>query len=88
MVNENEKKISYGKYIITWVTLILIAVLQVVLSGITIGTNTQFFILLLSSVAAFTIISVYMNENSNKILTPIFVGIVVLELLIVTFIWF
>ncbi len=88
MVNKNEKKISYGKYIITWVALILIAVLQVVLSGITIGTNTQFFILLLSSVAAFTIISVYMNENSNKTLTPIFVGIVVLELLIVTFIWF
>jgi len=86
MVNENEKKISYGKYIITWVALILIAVLQVVLSGITIGTKTQFFIFLLSSVAAFTIISVYMNENSNKILTPIFVGIVVLELLIVTFI--
>ncbi|MDA3861711.1 MAG: hypothetical protein PF445_10830 [Melioribacteraceae bacterium] len=86
MVNTNEKKISYGKYIITWVALILIAVLQVVLSGITIGSNTQFFILLLSSVAVFAIISVYMNENSNKILTPIFVGIVVLELLIVTFI--
>ncbi len=86
MVNTNEKKISYGKYIITWVALVLIATLQVVLSGITIGTNTQFFILLLSSVAAFTIISVYMSENSNKILVPIFVGIVVLELLIVTFI--
>ncbi len=86
MVNQNDKKISYGKYIITWVALILIALLQVVLSGITIGTNTQFFILLLSSVAAFTIISVYMNDNSNKILTPIFVSIVVLELLIVSFI--
>ncbi len=86
MVNTNEKKISYGKYIITWVALVLIATLQVVLSGITIGTNTQFFMLLLSSVASFTIISVYMSENSNKILVPIFVGIVVLELLIVTFI--
>ena len=86
MVNQNDKKISYGKYIITWVALILIALLQVVLSGITIGTNTQFFILLLSSVAAFTIISVYMNDNSNKILAPIFVSIVVLELLVVSFI--
>ncbi len=86
MVNQNDKKISYGKYIITWVALILIALLQVVLSGITIGTNTQFFLLLLSSVAAFTIISVYMTENSNKTLTPIFVGIVVLELLVVSFI--
>lgn len=86
MVNGNEKKLSYGKYIITWVTLILIVVLQVVLSGITIGSNTQFFIMLLSSIAAFAIISVYMNNNRNKLFTPIFVGIIVLELLIVTFI--
>ncbi len=82
----NEKKISYGKYIISWVALILIILLQVVLSGIAVGTNTHFFILLLSSIAAFTVISVYMNDYGNKLLTPIFVGICVLQLLIVTFI--
>ncbi|MCF6271451.1 MAG: hypothetical protein L3J41_17205 [Melioribacteraceae bacterium] len=82
----NEKKISYGKYIITWVTLIILVILQVVLSGITIGTNTHFFILLLSSMAAFAIISIYMNDYRNKFVTPIFVVIIVLQLLIVTFI--
>ena len=82
----NEKNISYGKYIISWVALILIVLLQIVLSGISIGTNTQFFVLLLSSIAAFTIISVYMNDSWNKLLTPIFVGIIVFELLVVTFI--
>ena len=86
MVNENEKKLSYGKYIITWVTLIMVVILQVVLSGITIGSSTHFYILLLSSIAAFTIISVYMNDFRNKLFTPIFVGIIVLELLIVAFI--
>ena len=82
----NEKKMNYGKYIIAWVALVLIALLQIVLSGISIGSNTQFFVLLLSSIAAFTIISVYMNDNKNKLLTPIFVGIVLLELVLVAFI--
>ena len=82
----NEKNMNYGKYIITWVALILIVLLQIVLSGISIGSSTQFVILLLSSVAVFTIISVYMNENENKLLTPIFIGIVLLELVLAAFI--
>lgn len=84
MIVQNKDKISYGKYLIAWVSLILIAILQVVLSGIKIGNATAFFILLLSSVSVFTIISVYMNDKGIKYLTPIFVLLFVLELLIFT----
>lgn len=86
MVNKNKKIISYGKYIVAWVALVLVATLQVVISGITIGDNTQFFILLLSSISVFAIIAVYMNDSANKLIVPLFTGIIVLELLIVTFI--
>lgn len=82
MVNEN-KNMNYGKYLITWLVLILGAILQVVISGISIGTDTQFYILLLSSISAFVIISVYMTKSSNKLIQNIFKGIVLLELLIV-----
>ena len=82
MVNEN-KNMNYGKYLITWLVLILGVILQVVISGISIGTDTQFYILLLSSINAFVIITVYMTNSSNKLIQNIFKGIVLLELLIV-----
>ena len=83
MVEENKNIISYGKYIISWITLILLVVLQVVLSGVNFGANSNFISLLLASIAAFTIISVYMTDRSNKFISDIFKGIIVVEILIV-----
>jgi len=83
MVEENKNIISYGKYIISWITLILLVVLQVVLGGVNLGANSNFISLLLSSVAAFVIISVYMTDRSNKFISNIFKGIIVAEILIV-----
>ncbi|MCK5456683.1 MAG: hypothetical protein KAI45_06100 [Melioribacteraceae bacterium] len=83
MVKENKNIISYGKYIISWITLILLVVLQVVLSGVNLGANSNFITLLLASVAAFVIISVYMTDRSNKFISNIFKGIIVAEILIV-----
>ncbi len=83
MVEENKNIISYGKYIISWITLILLVVLQVVLSGVNLGANSNFITLLLASVAAFVIISVYMTDRSNKLISDIFKGIIVAEILIV-----
>ncbi len=83
MVKENKNIISYGKYIISWITLILLVVLQVVLSGVNLGANSNFITLLLASVAAFVIISVYMTDRSNKLISDIFKGIIVAEILIV-----
>ena len=83
MVEENKNIISYGKYIISWITLILLVVLQVVLSGVNLGANSNFITLLLASVAAFVIISVYMTDRSNKFISNIFKGIIVAEILIV-----
>ena len=83
MVKENKNIISYGKYIISWITLILLVVLQVVLSGVNLGANSNFITLLLASVAAFVIISIYMTDRSNKLISDIFKGIIVAEILIV-----
>ena len=83
MVEENKNIISYGKFIISWITLILLVVLQVVLSGVNLGANSNFITLLLASVAAFVIISVYMTDRSNKFISNIFKGIIVAEILIV-----
>ena len=83
MVKENKNIISYGKYIISWITIILLVVLQVVLSGVNLGANSNFITLLLASVAAFVIISIYMTDRSNKLISDIFKGIIVAEILIV-----
>ncbi|MBU0475969.1 MAG: hypothetical protein KKF62_17625 [Bacteroidetes bacterium] len=85
MVNENQNNMNYGKYIIAWVVLILSVILQVVISGISLGSNSQFYILLLASISAFVIIAVYMTDKSNKLISNFFKGIILLELLFVIF---
>ncbi len=83
MVEENKNILSYSKYIISWISLILLVVLQVVLSGVNLGTNSSFILLLLASIAAFVIISIYMTDRSNKFISDIFKGIIVVEIIIV-----
>ena len=82
MVGEN-KNISYSKYIISWVSIILLVILQVVLGGLNLGSNTNFIILLLASIAAFVVIQVFMTDKSNKFTAMIFKSIIVAEILIV-----
>lgn len=83
MVEEN-KNISYGKYITAWISVILLVSLQIVLSGVNLGANSDFITLLLASIAAFTIILVYMTDKSSQLVTTIFIGIILVELLIVS----
>ncbi len=82
MVEEN-KNINYGKYIISWISVILLVILQVVLSGLNLGTNTNFIILLLASISAFVVIQVNMTDKSNELAGMIFKGLIIAEILIV-----
>ncbi|NOX66992.1 MAG: hypothetical protein GXO85_14650 [Chlorobi bacterium] len=82
MVEEN-KNISYGKYIISWISVSLLVILQVVLSGVNFGASSNFITLLLASIAAFIIILVYMTNKSNKVTGMVLKGIIVAEILIV-----
>jgi len=80
---EESKNISYGKYIISWIALTLLVVLQVVLAGINSGAYAGFFMMLLASIGAFVIVSVYLSDDSNKFISNIFKGLIVGELLTV-----
>lgn len=82
MIEEN-KNISYGKYIVSWISVILLVVLQVVLSGVNLGASSKYITLLLASIAVFVIILVYMTDKSKKVTGMIFKGIIVAEIFIV-----
>jgi hypothetical protein len=73
----NNNNLNYLKYATNWVLLILLASLQVVLSSY----NLKFAILILSSVAAFSVISTYFVNKYYNTVTKIFAGFIVAELI-------
>jgi len=81
--NNKEHHISYGTYILVWISLLVFTSITVTVAGVNLGRYTLFIALLIAAIKSGLVINIFMHIKFDEPIFKVFIALSGFTLLIV-----